>query len=346
MISMKMRIWIILACAFMVSAVSGCRSNRPSGYPYPDYSSRYTRQAREYEQAYEKTIREEEARLQREEEARIAQEQQTKREQEKAAKRLAEEQEAREKEARKLAEKQARADEAARKKAAQPRAMVPVASPQTAPSPASSPIRPHTQRPPVASPVPVKVDPQPEQPRIPAAVAPAPRAEESREYGNTGRTSPYQLKSGDVLAIYLRGIPREEEIQDVIDERGYVTLTYINEVLAAGKTTSELERAIRDAYLKAEIYKTISVNVVMQQQSYYVRGEVRLPGRYALLSGMTLVQAIATAGGYTEFAQPKKVKLIRGDNSNIYDVKYIEKNPEKDIAIEAEDVIVVPRSVF
>ncbi|HQQ05185.1 MAG TPA: SLBB domain-containing protein, partial [Kiritimatiellia bacterium] len=72
----------------------------------------------------------------------------------------------------------------------------------------------------------------------------------------------------------------------------------------------------------------------------------RSAGRFVLLSGTTLMQAIATAGGYTEFAQPKKVRLLRGGKSTIHDLKQIEKNPDKDISIEAEDVIVVPRSVF
>lgn len=343
MIPMKMRLWTIFSCALMISLLSGCRSNRPSDMRYPDYSSRYTRQAREYEEMREKARREEEARLKREEEARLEQEKKAEKERKKLEKRLAEEREAREKEARKLAERQARAEEAARRAAQQQAARAAAAqSSVRIPPPAAQPPLSVSQAPAV----PAASAPLPTPQSDYAVPSPTPVSVPPSQFRSAGGTSPYVLKPGDFIAIYLRGIPREEEIQDVVDEQGYVTLTYINEVKAAGKTTSELERAIREAYLTAEIYKNISVNVVMMQQSYFVRGEVKSPGRFALMSGVTLLQAIAAAGGYTEFAQPKKVKLIRGDDSRIIDVRDIEKNPEKDIPIEAEDVIVVPRSVF
>ncbi|MBN1269145.1 MAG: polysaccharide export protein [Kiritimatiellae bacterium] len=156
----------------------------------------------------------------------------------------------------------------------------------------------------------------------------------------------YVMKQGDAMVIYLRGIPREEMIEDIIDDAGMVTLPFLNDVEAAGKTASELERSIRRAYVERAIYKDVSVNVVLPSQSYYVRGEVRVPGRFPLMSGVTVVQAIATAGGYTEFANPRKVNILRGGKVKYVDVRALERHPEKDIPIEAGDVIVVPRSVF
>lgn len=338
MISVKTGMRMALFGAVMLSMLTGCRSNRPPAYSYPDYSSRYTRQAREYEQAREKARREEEISRQKEEKARLEREKKAEKERKKAEeKRLAAAQRA----ARAQTPSQPAAAERSAPPAASPirPAVHPAATPsEIAPAPARLEVTaPVARRPAPSAARPAVAVPPPSVPREPVVVT------ESR---SSSGSSPYQLKAGDMVAIYLRGIPREEEIQDVVDENGYVTLTYINEVHAAGKTTSELERAIREAYLKAEIYKNISVNVVMQQQSYFVRGEVRSAGRFVLLSGTTLMQAIATAGGYTEFAQPKKVRLLRGGKSTIHDLKQIEKNPDKDISIEAEDVIVVPRSVF
>ncbi len=154
----------------------------------------------------------------------------------------------------------------------------------------------------------------------------------------------YKLKPGDQIIIALRGIPQSEKIEDVIDEGGYITLTYIDRIRAAGKTTSELEQDIRQAYIDGKIYKNISVNVIVPGKSYYVRGEVKQPGRFPLPTGTTLVQAIAGAGGFTEYANPKKVFVIRGDTKMTVDVRDLEQNPHRDLELEAGDVIVVDRS--
>jgi polysaccharide export outer membrane protein len=132
----------------------------------------------------------------------------------------------------------------------------------------------------------------------------------------------------------------------VIDESGYVSLPYLNMVKAAGKSASELERDIRGLYLQRQIYRDISVNVVLPSQGYYVRGEVKQPGRYPLVSGLTLVQALAAAGGYTEFANTRKVKLLRGGDTTLHDIRELEQHPEDDVPIKVGDVIVVPRSVW
>ena len=157
----------------------------------------------------------------------------------------------------------------------------------------------------------------------------------------------YKLKPGDPVVIMLRGIlPKDDQIEDIIDEQGYVNLPYIGSIRAAGRTSSQLEQEVEREYLAKKIYKTITVNVVMPSQSYFVRGEVRQPGRFGLITGVTLVQAIATAGGYTDFADPTKVKLIRGEASILHNARDFEKFPERDLQIEPGDVIVVPRSIF
>ncbi len=157
----------------------------------------------------------------------------------------------------------------------------------------------------------------------------------------------YRLQSGDPVIVYLRGIGREmDEVEDIVDEQGNISLPYLNEFRAVNKTTSDLEKDIRKAYIDGKIYRDVSINVVMPSQSYFIRGEVKQPGRYPIITGITILQAIATAGGYTEFASPRNVKLIRGQQSISYNMNRIEKNPEKDIKVESGDVIVVDRSIF
>jgi polysaccharide export outer membrane protein len=156
----------------------------------------------------------------------------------------------------------------------------------------------------------------------------------------------YQLKPNDMVGVYLRGIPQPEQIEDIVDESGYITLPYIDRVQAAGKTSSELEREIRKAYLDKQIYRNVTVNVVLPTQNYFIRGEVKRPGRFPLTSGVTVLQAVAAAGGYSEYANSRKVRVLRGGRHFMVDAREIEEQPEKDVEIEAGDVIIVPRSVF
>jgi len=155
--------------------------------------------------------------------------------------------------------------------------------------------------------------------------------------------APYRLKAGDSIVLILRSIPQEQEYTDVIDEKGGVSLAYIGDIQAEGMTTSELEASIRKAYLDQKIYKNVTVTVLMQGKSYFLRGEVRAPGRYPLMSGVTVVQAIAAAGGFNEFAKHSNVQIIRGGRTFTVDVQDMESNPEMDLNIEAGDVIVVKR---
>ena len=150
--------------------------------------------------------------------------------------------------------------------------------------------------------------------------------------------------------VYLRGIPGvpggEQQIEDVIDENGAITLPYVGNILAGGKTGTEIEQLIQKTYIDQQIYKYISVNVMVPSRSYYVRGEVKQPGRFPLLSRVTVIQAVAAAGGFTEFANPSKVEILRGSQRIRVDVAEVEKHPERDTEIESGDVIIVQRSFF
>jgi polysaccharide export outer membrane protein len=148
------------------------------------------------------------------------------------------------------------------------------------------------------------------------------------------------------LIIQLAGIPEPATMELLVDDQGYIGLPYIDPVLAEGLTVSELQRVIRETYINEKIYRRITVNVMLPAQSYFVRGEVRAPGRFPLTSGMTILQAIAAAGGYTEFANPKRINIIRGGETIIENARDMETNPEENLDVKAGDVIIVPRSIF
>ncbi len=160
--------------------------------------------------------------------------------------------------------------------------------------------------------------------------------------------SGYRLQAGDPVYVYLRGIPEASDYEFVLPHDGYINLPYISPVQAIGLTTSELQRRIHDTYIGEQIYRQITVNVILPNQSYFVRGEVRQPGRFPLTSGMTLLRAIAAAGGYTEYARPSRVQIMRADDGSteVHNARRLEQNPEQDVEIRARDVITVRRSIF
>ncbi len=157
----------------------------------------------------------------------------------------------------------------------------------------------------------------------------------------------YMLKVGDVVQVYLRGIPTADAIEDVIDEAGMISLPLINEIQAAGMTASELERNIRKTYLDQDIYRNIAVNVVVPTRYYFIQGEIRQPGRFQIVSAMRVSQAIAAAGGYTEYASGQ-VLVKRGGQivKTIRNSRRLERTPEDDVLLEPDDIIEVRRSLW
>jgi protein involved in polysaccharide export with SLBB domain len=153
----------------------------------------------------------------------------------------------------------------------------------------------------------------------------------------------YKLRPGDSLVIAMR-TPNQEQMESMVDEHGDIKLPYLGTVGAAGMTSSELENKIQQLYVDKKIYKFITVNVFVPLRGYFVRGEVRQPGRFQFISGVTLMSAIATAGGYTDFADRADVLIVRGDKRIQVNAKELERNPEKDIPLETGDTVIVNRS--
>ena len=160
------------------------------------------------------------------------------------------------------------------------------------------------------------------------------------------------LQDGDKVVIYLQGIPEPLEISDVIDELGKINLPHIETVNIAGMTTHEAERKIEKAYVEGGYYKKIGISVVIlsavsKKDAFFVGGEVVRPGTYPLTPDLTLSRAIIAAGGFTDFANQKKVHLSRKDGSTkVVNFKEIEPGREEDPAIKSGDMIMVQRGWY
>jgi protein involved in polysaccharide export with SLBB domain len=154
------------------------------------------------------------------------------------------------------------------------------------------------------------------------------------------------LKRGDKVVIALRDIPTPDEIKDEIDAGGTVNLPLIGIVKLEGKATAEAEDLIEKMYIDGGYYVKISAIVMAEEDEYFVQGEVKREARYPLTRDLTLLQAIATSGGYTDYAKKSQVKIIRGNDVIVVDTNRIEERKDKDPLIKPSDIIVVPRKIF
>ena len=151
------------------------------------------------------------------------------------------------------------------------------------------------------------------------------------------------MERGDRVTISLRGIPRPEDISEVIDDNGEVTLPLVAGIRIEGLTSSEAEERIEKAYINSGYYREINVIIVAQDDVFFVRGEAQRPGQYVLNGDVTLMMAIATAGGYTEWANRRKVRIIRQDQVLINNANRIDAREDPDPLIQADDIIILDR---
>ncbi len=154
-----------------------------------------------------------------------------------------------------------------------------------------------------------------------------------------------RFKAGDRIRIYLRDIPGRDEISDQIDENGQINLPLLGVVKVEGMSTSEVEDYLEKKYVEDGYYKRITVIVLADEEEYFVQGEVNRPGRYPLGRGRTLLQAIADAGGYTDYANRKSVEIIRADQVQVYNCVKIEQRASEDPLIKPGDIVRVRRRI-
>jgi len=120
----------------------------------------------------------------------------------------------------------------------------------------------------------------------------------------------YLLDSGDQLRIFVYGQPNLSRIYTV-DHSGSIMVPLIGVVRAQRRTTYQLAAAIR-SLLGARYVRDPNVTVDMHQnRPFFILGEVRTPGQYPYVHGMTVETAVAIAGGYTPRANKRSFRINR-----------------------------------
>jgi polysaccharide export outer membrane protein len=165
---------------------------------------------------------------------------------------------------------------------------------------------------------------------------------------SAGDDPAYKIGPQDVLKI---DVWKEEQLTRTVPVRpdGKITLPLLNDVQAAGLTPMELAGAISDQLKKFINGPQVTVSVTeINSRRIYVSGEVTKAGAYALLPHMTVLQALSSSGGFTQFARVKNIYVLRTESGKQikmpfnYKEAISGKNDAQNIELQPGDVIVVP----
>lgn len=181
-----------------------------------------------------------------------------------------------------------------------------------------------------------------------ASTAAAPSA---RPAGNPATNEVFSIDRiavGDVIRVmYEASVPiSPTELQ--VPETGLVTIHMGEQVQVAGKMAADVSKEIRDLFtVKKQMYKRLSVNVQVLGRTVSVGGEVRSTGSFPFEGGMTVLKAVNRAGGFTEYADRRKVRITRLNGQQIIvDCKAAMKKPELDLPLYPGDRVDVLRSIL
>lgn len=159
----------------------------------------------------------------------------------------------------------------------------------------------------------------------------------------------YIIGNDDRLSI---NVWKEPDLTQTVPVRsdGKITLPLIGDIQASGRTPEQLQAVIAAKLLTYMTHPEVTV-IVMQinSQKFNILGRVTKPGSYTLTTSTTVLDAIADAGGFQDFAKTKKVYILR-DKPNTAEERIAfnykdviqGKHPEENIRLQAGDTVVVP----
>lgn len=187
------------------------------------------------------------------------------------------------------------------------------------------------------------------QPNPGPATAPQAESQAPNSAATGPHDSTYIIGDDDVLAI---NVWNEKDLSRAIPVRsdGKISLPLVGEMQAAGRTPLQLEGEIAEK-LKSYITSP-EVTVMVQEiksQNFNILGQVAKPGSYPLTASPTIVDAIAAAGGFRDFAKQKGIYILRqGANGSQTRISFNYKdfikgkNPAQNIHLLPHDTVVVP----
>lgn len=184
---------------------------------------------------------------------------------------------------------------------------------------------------------------------LPAAGAPAATPTNAAVVG-----ADYRIGPGDSLQIYVWQNP-DLSVTVPVRQDGKVSTPLVEDMLAAGKTASELARDIEKVlseYVRSPKVNVFVLNAVSALSQVKVTGQVKTPQALPFHEGMTVLDAVLAVGGLTEFAAGNRARVVRTADGKEQEIKIrldrlLEKGDmSQNIALRPGDVLLVPQSRF
>jgi len=156
------------------------------------------------------------------------------------------------------------------------------------------------------------------------------------------------MSAGDKITIRLSGVPDDGYFNEIqIPASGDITLPLLSQpIRAAGLTPAELQSQITDLYKSQKIYTNPVVAVLPEERYVIVGGDVRSPTNVVWRPDSTLMSTINSCGGFTDYADRRHVRIIRGSQVLHYDCVQAIQSAGADPAVLPGDQIYVPRTIF
>jgi len=156
------------------------------------------------------------------------------------------------------------------------------------------------------------------------------------------------MRPGDKIDIHLSGVPDPGYFNELqIPPSGDIRVDLLTQSFhAAGKTPSELAAEITDAYKSQKIYTNPVVNILPEERFINVGGDVRGPSSVVWRPDSTLMSTINSCGGFTDYANRRAVRILRGKQVIYVDCVKAIQTPGADPAVYPGDQVYVPRTPF
>lgn len=159
----------------------------------------------------------------------------------------------------------------------------------------------------------------------------------------------YRIGAGDILEITIWKEPDLSRPEVLVRTDGKISFPLLNDVQAAGLTPMEMKKNMETGLKEFIATPFVTITVTNpQSQRIYILGEVVNTGEYPLTKNLTVLQAFALAGGFTEWASKNEIILMRkeGGKDTLYRINYKNiikgKDLNQNLLLKADDTIIVP----
>lgn len=168
-----------------------------------------------------------------------------------------------------------------------------------------------------------------------------PKESASDSHTSVDNPAPYVLGPGDKIEITVYG-ERDLSSTYTVSGAGKISFPLIGQVQGSGQTLSAVENTItkklKDGYLRAP---SVSIQIT-EYRPFYILGEVRNPGSYSFVAEMSILNAVAMAGGYTYRADKDELEVLRSQKGQ----REVMRDMKSDAIVHPGDIILVKESFF